>query len=151
MQALAGKRHHAPGCDAGVLVQDVAHAVARQRLAPSIAEEWLGACGRAPGLAEQGLQSLYGLGPQRAPARLAALAVQPGLPRALQMQVAGPQVQDFLDAGAGVVQREQQRVVPATVRGGLQGTQQGLQLVRVQVLHQALVGAFEGDRQDALA
>ena len=75
VEPLAGERGHAPCRDAGVLVEDVAHSVARQRLAPSIAEERLGARGRAPGLAEQGLQSLHGLGSQRAPARLAALAV----------------------------------------------------------------------------
>ena len=123
--ALAGQGVDGAGRDASVLVQDVAHAEARQRLAMPIAAQRIGVRCRAPGIVEQGLQRLHGLGLQRAPALLAAFAVQQGLPRWFQLQVAGAQVEDLLHAGTGVVQCQQQRVVAATVRGGPRCLQQG--------------------------
>ena len=69
-----------------------------------------------------------------------------------ELQVAGPQIEDLLDACAGVEHGEQQGVVTPTVAGSAVGSlQQGLEFVRFEVLDEDLWGAFERHGEDLLA
>lgn len=68
-----------------------------------------------------------------------------------QLQIIGAKVEDFLDAGAGVKHRGQQRVVSATVAcGSIDRQQRGLDLVVLEVFDDARGASLERDCEDAL-
>ena len=110
MQALAGEGVDGAGPNAGALVQDVAHPIARHWLSTRISEHWVGVRCRAPGITEQGSIACTVSGPVTG--AVCRRCCRAGL--ALVVRVAGSLVGYLLHAAAGVGvgqfrQRYQQR------------------------------------------
>ena len=112
-----------------VLGEEIPHAESRQRCASVIDEEWLCRRRRQPALADVGAEQLGRLRPQGAQPLFASFAEEPHVGWRNELHIRGAQVEDLLDAGAGIEHRGQQRVVAATVtRGAIDGQQGGLDL-----------------------
>ena len=114
MQPLPAQRGRHSGCGSQMLLQAMAHAEPRQRLAALVPEHDGG--GRVlvrpgrPALDEPSQQSRRAR-PDRAQAHLVPLAVQAHLVRRLEAHVAHPQVEDLLHPGTGVEEQGGQGVV----------------------------------------
>lgn len=68
-----------------------------------------------------------------------------------ELDIRGADVEDFLDASAGIKHRGEQCVITAPVaRGAIDRQQGGLDLVVLEVFDDARGAALEGDREDAL-
>ena len=131
--------------------QDEAHAEAREWQAALVDEH--GRIGAQVELlfAAPGAHQLGGLRPQGAPPHLAPFAHKPDLRGLRELQVTGPQVEDLLDAGAGVEHRDQQGVIAAAGAGGaIHAGQHGGDLLVLQVRDGPRPGAFEGDPEHPL-
>jgi hypothetical protein len=90
--------------------------------------------------------------PERADALLAALAEEVGLKRPDELGMAGPQVEELLDADARVEHHEQERVIPASLGGrAVGGLDEGTDLLGLKVLHDTRAGSLEGHGEEALA
>ena len=102
-------------------------------------------------LGAEGPQQVGRLRPQRTPALLTALAHEPELEGAGELEVVGPEVEQLLDSRAGVEQRREEGIVASPVVGrAIDGAEDGGDLLVLQVLHGPGAGALEGEAQDAL-
>src|ERR1035437_6006576 len=69
-----------------------------------------------PRCCEELTQHVGCLGPKRTEAFLASFALKPHLAGALQLQVTGPKVEQFLNTCSGVEKGQEQRVITPTIR-----------------------------------
>jgi hypothetical protein len=103
-------------------------------------------------LGEQRAEDLRGPRPEGTEALLSALAAQPRLKRAHELEVRGPQVEDLLDAGAGVEEREQEGVISTAVgRCPIGRVQNCGDLIGFEILDDARSCSLERDGEDPLA
>ena len=138
-------------CAADVLAQEVADTETGQRLAAAVAEHGLRRGRIDSALREQRAEDLHGLRPEGTHALLAALAAEPGLEGAHELEVARPQVEDLLYAGARVEEREEERMISTAVGRRAGGSiEEGTDLVAFEILDEARACAFEGHGEDAL-
>jgi hypothetical protein len=96
-------------------------------------------------------QEMGGLGPQPTEAFLPAFAKEPDLKRSYQLQIAGTQIDDLLDARSSVENGCQKGVVSTAIPTGSVDTRKGsFDFSVFEIFDNALTGAFEGDAQNAL-
>ncbi len=89
----------------GVAPYDFVDSETREGEAAPRAKDWLVRC-RAL-LGKEPLEMSYRLIPQRTDAPLISLAMKADLRRRLELEMLDAKISDFLDPGAGVVQKEQ--------------------------------------------
>jgi len=145
----------ARGCAAGLVAaaaEKIPDAKACERRAAVVAEQPL-ARGRLEAvLVEIGAKDLRGLRPQRAKALLPALSEEAHLEGAEELEIAGADVEHLLHASSGVEHRDEKGVVAAAVAlGAIDGLENGLDLVVLEVLDGAVAGPLEGNGENSLA
>jgi hypothetical protein len=136
----------------GLLAQDVPDTEAGERLAAVVAEQGLGGGRIDSAFGNQCSESVSRLRPKRTHALLTSFAVEQDMKRALKLDVARTQVDDLLDASAGVEEYEDERVVATTVATTpVGGIEERTHLVGFEILDEALSCPFEGHGEDPLA
>ena len=122
----------------------------RERLVTSCAKDRAG--GRGLALCNQLLKMLDGLAPQGAEAPFIALAVQTHFTGPLEIQVFDAKIDDFLSAGPGVIQEQNESPVTQG-KWPLSGhrAQQRGHLLALKIMGIGQRRSFYGDRGDLLA
>jgi hypothetical protein len=91
------------------------------------------------------------LGPEGANALLSALSEKADLERPFKLEIAWPEVEDFLDPCPGVEHGRQQGEIPPAIQGGtINLGQHCLNFVELEVIHGSRGRSFERHRQDPL-
>ncbi len=103
-------------------------------------------------LLEQCAEHVHGPWPERAEPLLPPLAAEARLERPHELQVRRAQVEQFLDACAGIEEREQQRMIAAAVGCRAVGrVEDGGDLSSLEIFDDARRCALEGNGEDPLA